>query len=610
MVIVAQGDRRRHYLPPDGFHESAAMVPCPDNLPAGDLEKDPRNLWCSEYGLTAFTDLFTNRQLTALVTFSDLVGEARKRMIADGATPDYADAVTTYLALAVSRAADRNSSICTWDCSPKMESLRNTFARQALPMTWDFAEGNPFSRSSGNLLGSINLVVECLKNLPASPKASVAMEDAALGSTQGRLLVATDPPYYDNISYANVSDFFYVWLRRSLKGIYSDLLGTVLTPKEDEIIADAERHGGNDRARQFYEERFEMAFRRICEDTPSGYPISFFYAYKQTENDKDGIVSTAWEILLDRLLSAGWTVTGAWPIKTELGSRMRGRGSNALGSSVVLTCRPRPKDAKGTDRRGLITALRDAMPVAVRTLELTRLAPSDLRQAMIGPGMKVFSQYARVNEPNGERMSVRTALKLINQVFDEYLSQLRGDIRADTRWCLEWYKEHGFDPAPHDEATKLARGTNTDVEALRRADVVRSSRGFVSLLSISEIPHHYDPAADNRISEWKICLHLAKRLDEQGIEPATKFMAVARRLVELEDVRDLAQLLYSIADMEGWSQTAALFNALGRSWPDLERESKKAAFNRPADSQEQLWPPGTRNLLSTQSASSHAELSS
>jgi putative DNA methylase len=418
------------------------------------------------------------------------------------------------------------------------------------------------------------------------------MEDAALGSsgTGGRLLVATDPPYYDNMSYADLSDFFYVWLRRMLYKTHSDIMKTLLTPKQDEIVADPFRHGGDEEARKFYEKRFEMAFRRICENTPPGYPISFFYAYKQTENDKDGSVSTAWEILLERLVSAGWTVTGAWPIKTELRTRMRGHESNALASSVVLTCRPRPDGATVTDRRGLIGALREAMPAAIRMLETSRLAPGDLRQAMIGPGMKVFSGYARVNEPDGKCLRVRSALKLINQVFDEHLSQLDGDINAETRWCLEWYKQHGFDPASHDEATKLARATNTDVEALRRANVVQSTRGKVRLLPIHEIAGNYDPASDDHASEWKICLHIAKCLKEQGSESVIRLMATARDLVDLESVRDVANMLYSVANMEGWAPTAALFNALVTSWSDLDRESKKLPRSSAVDTQDHLWP--------------------
>jgi putative DNA methylase len=603
MAIVVEGKRQRYYLPPRADHQAAADIPRPGNVPEAEIAHNPRYLTTPSYGMRTWADIFTNRQLTALTTFCDLVKEARSRMIAEGAPSEYADAVTTYLALAVSRIADRNSSICTWDSSVKMEAVRNTFSRPAIPMTWDFAEGNPFSKSSGNLAESIELVAECLRNIPASPKATVLMEDAALGGTGGRLLVATDPPYYDNIGYANLSDFFYVWLRRMLRGSYPEIMNTVLTPKQDEIVADPVRHGGPERAKRFYEERFELAFRRICDDTPEGYPISFFYAYKQTESEHDGVVSTAWEILLNRLLSAGWTVTGAWPVKTELRNRPRSRSSNALTSSVVLSCRPRSKDALVTDRRGLIVALKETMPAAVRALESARLAPSDLRQAMIGPGMKVFSGYARVNEPNGERMSVRAALKLINQVFDGYLSSLGGDISADTRWCLEWYKQHGFDSASHDDATKLARGTNTNVEALRHAGIVQSRGGFVKLLSISEIAPDYDPASDNRISEWKICLHLAKQLDEQGVESATRLMMIARNLIDLENVKDLAQLLYSIADMEGWSPTAILFNSLGRSWPEIEGEPEKAPSATSADAHEQPRLPDVTFLFNPRSSS-------
>jgi putative DNA methylase len=591
MAVVAAGKRQRHYYQPSDEHEQAAVIPRPDDVPGAEIPHNPRDLTTPGYGMRTWADLFTARQLTALTTVCDLVGEARERMIADGAPPAYADAVTTYLALAVSRSADRNSSICTWDSSRKMESIRGTFSRLGVTMTWDFAEGNPFARSSGSLAESVEMVAKCLRNVPASPKATVVMEDAALGSkgTGGRLLVATDPPYYDNISYAELSDFFYVWLRRMLREIHADIMKTVLTPKHDEIVADPVRHGGPEGARRFYEQRFEMAFRRICENTPAGYPISFFYAYKQTENDTGGRVSTAWEILLEQLLSAGWTVTGAWPIKTELPTRMRSRESNALGSSVVLSCRPRPHDAPVTDRRGLISALREAMPDAVRVLESSRLAPGDLRQAMIGPGMKVFSGYARVNEPDGKRLRVRSALKLINQAFDEYQSPLDGDITADTRWCIEWYKQHGFDPASHDEATKLARATNTDIEALRRAKVVQSTRGKVRLLPVHEIADNYHPASDDRVSEWKICLHMAKCLKEQGSEPTARLMAAARDLVDLDSVRNVANMLYSVADMEGWAQTASLFNALVASWSDLYGESKRFPFGGAVDAQEHLW---------------------
>lgn len=588
MAVAAEGIRQRYYFPPSSDHNKAAAVPRPDDVPVAEIPYNPRYLATPNYGLRTWADLFTNRQLTALTTFSDLISKARDKVFIDSGDPEYADAIATYLALVVSRIIDRNSAVTTWDAHRSKEQLRGVFARQAIPMTWDFAEGNPFSKSSGNLAESIELVVECLKNVPASPQATVMMEDAALGGTGGRLLVATDPPYYDNIGYADLSDFYYVWLRRMLHEVYPDLMNTVLTPKQDEIVADPIRHGSLELARKFYEERFQMAFQRICDNTPDGYPISFFYAYKQSESEQDGTVSTAWEVLLSRLLDAGWTVTGAWPIRTELSNRPRGHSSNALNSSVVLTCRRRRTDAEATDRRGLIAQLKETLPTAIQSLKQAKLAPGDLRHAMIGPGMKVFSQYARVYEPDGSCVSVRTALKLINQVFDGHLSDLEVEISEDTRWCLEWYRIHGFDTGSYDEANKLARGANTDMEALRRAGVARSRGAQVGLLSVNEIPDRYDPGVDSRVSEWKICMHLAKRLRDQGIGPAAMLMAAASRIVDLESVRRIGSLMYSIADMEGWSQTATLFNSLVVSWSDLDRESKNPASVRSANFQDPL----------------------
>jgi adenine-specific DNA methylase len=302
-----------------------------------------------------------------------------------------------------------------------------------------------------------------------------------------------------------------------------------------------------------------------------GYPISFFYAYKQAETDGDGNqASTGWETLLGAMIKTGWTVTGTWPIRTALGNRPRGQESNALASSIVLICRPRPATAGVTDRRGLIAALRAALPGALRKLEQGGIAPVDLRQAAIGPGMAIYSGYARVNEPGGGEMRVRSALALINQVLDEWLSQMEGDVTADTRWCVEWYKEHGFDPGPFGDADTLSKGTDTGVAVLDRADVLHARGGKVTLLSIDKIPKYYDPSRDDRISEWKVCLHLAKRLREQGVKHAAELMASVRDKIDLHAVKDLAYLLYSIADENGWSDTALIFNGLGTSWPELE----------------------------------------
>jgi putative DNA methylase len=573
MAVVAQGTRQRHYLPPDVLHEEAARVPRPDDVPEEEIGHDPRNLWCVNYGLTTFADLFTNRQLTTMMTLTELVREARDRVIGDGAERAYADAVAAYLALAVSRVTDRHCSLSTWDSHESKEQVRGVFARQSLPMTWDYSEGNPFSSSSGNLRDSVEIVAECIRRLPANPPGTAIVEDAAFGETGGRLLVATDPPYYDNISYANLSDFYYVWLRRSLGDTYPELMSTVVTAKHDEIVADPTRHGGADAARRFYEERFEQAFRRICKDTPAGYPISFFYAYKQTKKEQDGLVSTAWEILISTLLTAGWMITASWPIRTELSNRPRGQSSNALGTSVVLTCRPRPANAPDSDRRGFLAELRMEMPSAIRMLVDTGIGPADLRQAMIGPGMRIFSKHAQVYESDGEPMSVGAALKLINQVFDNQMSHVSGEISAETRWCIDWFTEHGFDAGPYPRAEALARSTNTDVESLQLLGMVKSHRGNVSLVPPWELTDSHETRRAESHT-WSVALWLAGLLRERGSREAVALLASLRSQVDLESVREIAYLAYTTAEKKGWQQTATLFKDLGTSWSDLERESR------------------------------------
>jgi putative DNA methylase len=578
MAIAAEGMRQRYYVAPTEEHEKAADIPRPDDVPEAELPEQALGFRVQGYGMQTWADLFTNRQLTALATFSDLVQDVRARARADGADAGYADAVATYTALAVSRLTDYSSTSTTWASNPQMEILRSTFARQALPMTWDFAESNVFGPSSGTPDVMIAAISRAIALLPTNPCAGSATQKPA-ASVHISSLVSTDPPYYDNVGYADLSDYFYVWLRRSLGKTYPDLLGTMLTPKADELVADPFRHHGRENAEQFFEHGFTDVFRRICEDTPGGYPITVFYAFKQAEADNDGgHASTGWETLLQGMLTGGWAVTATWPVNTERGGRMRDVGSNALASSVVLACRPRPANAGFTDRRGLITALRQEFPDALRKLEQGKVAPVDLRQAAIGPGMAVFSRYARVNEPDGSPMRVRAALSLINQVLDEKLSQLEGDVSAETRWCVEWFKQFGFDSGPFGTAETLSKGIDTSIDGLERCGALKSRAGKVKLLSVRDLPDSYDPREDERTSEWEICLHLAKALEFRGMADAAALMAEARDVptVDLDDVKELAYLLYSIAEKKGWAETALLFNNLGTSWTDLEDASRRA----------------------------------
>jgi putative DNA methylase len=569
MAIVAEGKRQRYYVAPNEEHEKAADVPNPDNVPEADLPGQALGFRVQGYGMRTWSDLFTRRQLTAMTTLSDLVQEARARAIDDGAEPPYANAIATYLALATSRTADLNNTIVTWSIT--RDQTRNLFTRQAIPMSWEFAEVNPFAGASGDVSVSVDTAEEVIRALSSGIPGTVEQKDAAKGTIDA--VISTDPPYYDNVAYADLADFFYVWLRRSLGDIYPELLGTMLTPKADELIADPFRHQEPD---TFFEDGYRKVFTHICAYTPREFPITVFYAFKQAETDDDGgHASTGWETLLEGMITSGWAVTGTWPIRSERGNRMRAIDSNALASSIVLACRPRPADAGFTDRRGLIAALREELPEALRKLEQAKVAPVDLRQAAIGPGMAVFSRYARVNEPDGSPMRVRAALSLINQVLDEKLSQLEGNVFPDTRWCVEWFKQFGFDQGPFGTAETLSKGIDTSIEGLERAGVLKSRAGKVKLLSAQELPAEYDPATDDRTSEWEICLHLAKRLQDRGADDAAALMAVARDVVDLDDVRELAYLLYSIAEKKGRADTALLFNNLGTSWTDLEDASRK-----------------------------------
>ena len=586
MAIAAEGKRQRYYVAPTEEHEKSADVPRPVDVPEEELAIYPGRLNTVIYGLKRFADLFTNRQLTALTTFSDLVLEARERVTIDGGEPGYADAIATYLGLAMSRITSTNSSLCRWRPDAGKESVNDTFSLQAIPMVWEFAEGCPFTEGPPSYTWSISWVSRVLDSLRGDVPGNARQADAA--HTKMGELVATDPPYYDNIGYSGLSDYFYVWLRKSLRKVYPDLLSTMLTPKDDELVADPYRHGSKENAESFFEHGFSNVFERIRANTPAGYPITVFYAFKQSETDSDGgQASTGWETLLEGMLNAGWTVTATWPIRTELSNRAGALGANALAASIALACRPRPTDAGFTDRRGLIGALREEFPDALRKLEQGKVAPVDLRQAAIGPGMAVFSRYARVNEPDGTPMRVRAALSLINQVLDEKLSQLEGNVSSDTRFCVQWFKQHQFDEGLYGTAETLSKGIDTSITGLERGGVLISRAGKVKLRSVREIPDLYDPGTDDRISEWEICLHLAKRLQDQGADGAARLMAAVRGVpgIDLDDVKELAYLLYSIAEKKGWAETALLFNNLGTLWTDLEDTARKAGTSGPADSQ-------------------------
>ncbi len=596
MAIVAEGPRGRVYVSPDHGQETTASCARPNDAPDTDLPEQALGFRVQLYGMNKHQDLFTARQSTALTAFSDLVLEAREQVLADAkaarmasdgkgledggrGAEAYADAVATYLALAVDRAADAWSSLASWRVS--VEATRNTFARQALPMVWDYAEANPFSDSCGNWVGAcIDWIWKVVTALRASPNGWVAQVDATQ-LTARDAITSTDPPYYDNIGYADLSDFFYVWLRRPLAEVFPLLFSTLLVPKKEELVATPYRFGGNSNiARDFFEHGLGEAFRRIREVQCSGYPMTVYYAFKQAEatsdeDDRPGsavAVSTGWETMLEGLIKAGFTITGTWPMRTERSTRPVASGANALASSIVLVCRPRLPAASPTTRRDFLNSLKRGLPEALRRLQQGNIAPVDLAQASIGPGMAIFSRYSKVIEADGTAMRVRTALALINQVLDEYFTEQEGDYDPDTRWAVAWFEQFGTGEGPFGQAETLSKAKNTSVQGLDQDGILVAREGKVRLLKPEEMKQDWDPATGGRVTVWEAVQQLVRAHQSGGDQAAGE---MTKRLGGLADsARDLAYRLYSICERKGWASEGYGYNALVASWSDIARMSE------------------------------------
>ena len=592
MATVAEGKRTRIYLDPTEAHERAANVERPNDVPTQELGYDPRALWTPLYGLTEFADLFTPRQLTALTTFSDLVGEARERVLADalaagqlegarladGGTDAsaYADAVATYLGLGVSRTADLGNSLVTW--SSGRDQARNLFARQAIPMAWDFVEVSPFARAAGDVVIALETMAGAMEKIGYRPAASSVMQSDARAVRHG-VLLSTDPPYYDNIGYSDLSDFFYVWLRRSLRDVHPDLLSTMLVPKAEELVANPYRHDGKNGAKEFFETGFREVFRRAREHALPDFPITVYYAFKQSESMSGGESSTGWETLLEGMIRGGWAITATWPMRSERTGRMLSVGTNALASSIVLALRPRPENATTIDKRRFLGILKSELPPALKELQQGRIAPVDLPQAAIGPGIAVFSRYSGVLDDDGKKMTVRAALQLINRILDEVISEQEGDFDNATRFALAWFRQHGFTSAPYGDADTLARARGVDVAQLQRSGILTSGGGKMTLLGPAAIGEQYgeagyDPAADTELSLWELVIHLAARLESHGIDGAGALLARAQSNpagaeLDLDLAKELGFLVFNLAEDRKESGVALPFNALVTSWADI-----------------------------------------
>jgi putative DNA methylase len=601
MAIVAEGARGRVYLAPTPEHEAAARKAKPEWKPEVTISGSTQYLGVKPYGMDRFDQLFTDRQLVALTTFSDLVGEAMQQVRRDALQADlpddpkplrdggtgataYAEAVGVYLGFVCSRLADFNSTVCGW--IPVVQATRNTFARQAIPMTWDYAEINFFGDWLANYNAALEKVIHPITDnfQPLRERDGHAFQaDAHTQSVTADKLVSTDPPYYDNVPYADLSDFFYVWLRRSLRGVFPDLFATLAVPKAEELVAFAYRHeGGKSGAEAFFLDGMTRAMHRLVEQAHPAFPVTIYYAFKQAESDNDaGTSSTGWETFLDAVIRAGFGISGTWPMRTEKQGRVIANDANALASSIVLVCRQRAATAPTATRREFVAALKSELPVALRHLQEGNIAPVDLAQAAIGPGMAVYTRYSKVLNPDDTSLNVRRALVEINAALDEHLAQEEGDLDADSRFALTFFESHGFSERPYGDAEGLAVARNISVQGVAEAGILRSVAGRVQLLRREQLSDDWDPSRDDRLCVWEATQHLIKRLETDGEAGAAALLLQLKNLSGHSDLaancRALAYRLYNHCEKTKQAEEARSYNGLVIAWPELERQASAAS---------------------------------
>jgi putative DNA methylase len=605
MAMVAKGENGRVYLAPTLEHEDIALRDTPNWTPDQEMNRDTRDLVSGRgYGFFTWADLYTSRQLIALTTFSDLIKEAREKIIAESKTNGnqdygvgldaggigimaYADSVAVYLGFGVDKLSDRNSTFGRWDPTPTASGIINTFSRQAIPMTWDFAEANPFCDASANFYSGIGWIVKViLKSLPGSTNGVASIANASEQIISSGKVVSTDPPYYDNIGYADLSDYFYVWLRSSLRLIFPNLFATLAVPKSEELVAIQYRHKNKEEAELFFLEGMTKALNRLSGQAHPSFPVTIYYAFKQSENrGEDGIVSTGWETFLDAVIRAGFAISGTWPMRTELANRMIGLDTNALASSIVLVCRPLASDAPTATRRNFVMVLKRELYEALSHLQRGNIAPVDLAQAAIGPGMAIYTRYSKVLDAEGNSLLAKQALALINQTLDEMLAEQEGDFDEDSRWAITWFEQFGFSESDYGTAEQLSKSKTTSVQGLVQAGIVQSGHGKVRLWKPDELPVDWDPDTDKRLTHWEMVHHLIRVLEAAGESAAAKIMAKLGSKAEV--ARELCYRLYNLCERKKWAKDATSYNGLVQSWPEIIRLAREGG--RPGDKQTDLF---------------------
>ena len=597
MAVVAEGQHGRIYLSPDEEQKLAANVSKPENYPDGNMPTNPRWFTPPAFGMTEYSDLFTNRQLTALTTFSELVSEAQKQAeadavaaglpndhiaLAEGGTGSraYGEAIMVYLSFGVSRMADIDNSLCSWEVTKTQ--VRHLFTRQAIPMLWDYGENNVFNNAAGDFVISLNSIIKVIERFNNQSQGIVRQFDAQSDCRLRNIMVSTDPPYYDNIGYADLSDFFYIWMRQALKHTYPNLFRTMLVPKVEELVATPYRFDGSvEKARDFFEDGMLHTCQQIYQYAREDVPVTIYYAYKQSDTDTGAseakTASTGWETMLSAVIQAGFAITGTWPMRTELANRSISRGTNALASSIVLVCRKRPEDAPMVTRRSFIAELKRELRPALQKLQRSNIAPVDLAQSAIGPGMGVYSKYSKVLESDGTPMTVRSALQIINQELDVYFNEQDGELDQNSRFCVDLYMQNAFNDIKFGDADTLARAKNTSVAALAAKGVLYAQKGSVHLLTREELPEKVNEREE---TIWLLCQQLTQAMATGGVAACAQIV-VNMMGSNAERAKDLAYRLYTVAERKGWAQEAYAYNALVIAWPEIQSRAAELQAYKP-----------------------------
>lgn len=588
MCVVAEGQRGRVYVAPNEEQILSAECPVPDDYPVGEMPGNPRWFSPPAFGITEYKDLFSNRQLTALTTFSALVGEIQKRVeqdaIAAGMSDDhialseggtgalaYSQAITVYLSFAIDREANRLSTLCVWNRVG--EKIEQVFTRQAIPMIWDYAEANIFSNSSGSWSGSLEWIPKCIETLPVSLIGNADQVDAQNSNLTNNVMISTDPPYYDMIGYADLSDYFYIWMRKNLNTIYPKIFGTVLSPKAEELIATPYRFEGDaDKAKDYFEEGMSKALARIYDATVDDIPVTIYYAFKQTKTDDNNKTSsTGWETMLNAIMRAGFQITSTWPIRTERPTGLKAY-ENALASSIVLVCRKRPDDASSQTRRGFINELKRELRPALRNMQESNIAPVDLAQSAIGPGMSVFSKYEKVLEADGSIMTVRDALQIINEEIDVFFNEQVGELDPSSRFAVQLFTQYAFNEIKFGDAEVLANAKGAIIPTMVSRGMLYAKAGVVHLIERDKLPEKVD---SNESNIWILTQQLTRAMDKGGIEACADIVC-SMFGSNAERAKDLAYRLYNIAELKKWATEAYAYNSLVVAWPDIQ--SRAAAL--------------------------------